>query len=66
MEKELAQSDLPSKKKVPNTIRKTIFAESGIFGWYLGLFSYNPHHLHHHFHHVFFLGTVLNVCMIYG
>ena len=33
MEKELAQSDLPSKRKVPKTIRSTI---RGSFGWCFG------------------------------
>ena len=33
MEKELAQSDIPVKRKIQKTIRNTIFQESGIFGW---------------------------------
>ena len=39
MEKELAQSDIPVKRKIQKTIENTTFLKYGIFGWFFGFFS---------------------------
>ena len=39
MEKELAQSDIPVKRKIQKTIRKYTFLKYGIFRWFFGFFS---------------------------
>ena len=39
MEKELAQSDIPLKRKIQKTVQKYHFLKYGIFGWFFGFFS---------------------------
>ena len=39
MEKEVAQSDIPVKRKSKKPSKNTIFQKSGIFGWFWGFFS---------------------------
>ena len=39
MEKKLAQSDIPVKRKIQKTSENTICDESGTFGWFFGFFS---------------------------
>ena len=39
MEKELAQSDIPVKRKIQKTIRKCHISEIWHFGWFFGFFS---------------------------
>ena len=37
--KELAQSDIPVKRKFQNTSKNAKFQKNGIFGWFFGFFS---------------------------
>ena len=39
MEKELAQSDIPAKRKIQKPSENAIFLKFGIFGWFFGFFS---------------------------